>query len=243
VRDTAGITLIESSGAMPESGWQMLESGGMSLANLVKAVPLMLTALRALLAPVLIFLAFYIPLPWAFGLCLVAAFLSDVLDGVIARRLGVATPNLRRLDSIADSIFYLAAVIAASHLYPAAITERWAPLCLLAALEAGRYAFDFIKFRREASYHMWSSKLWGIALFIGFAALLVEGADGLLVSVAIYVGIIADLEGLAISAVLREWKSDVPTLFHAVSATRRATAPEAPNDSAIMNTKADRLVG
>ncbi len=217
----------------------MLESGDMPLVNFLRAVPLMLTTLRALLAPVVVFLALYNPLPWAFGICLVAAFLSDVFDGVIARRLGVATSNLRRLDSIADSIFYVAAVYAAWHLYPAAITERWAPLCVLAGLEAGRYVFDFIKFRREASYHMCSSKLWGIALFIGFAALLVEGAEGLAVSVAIYAGIIADLEGLAISVVLQEWKSDVPTLFHAFG----AMAPEAPNDSAIMINKADRLVG
>jgi hypothetical protein len=38
---------------------------------------------------------------------------------------------------------------------------------------------------------------------------------GLPVSVAIYIGIAADLEGLAISMVLREWKTDVPTILHA----------------------------
>jgi CDP-diacylglycerol--glycerol-3-phosphate 3-phosphatidyltransferase len=188
----------------------------MPLSQLTRTIPLLLTALRALLAPVVVCLALYRPLPAAFGACLVAAFVSDIFDGVIARRLGVATPNLRRLDSVADSIFYAAAVFAAWHLHPAAITERIAPLSLLALLEISRYAFDFIKFGREASYHMWSSKLWGIALFAGFFALLVQGAPGWPVSIAVFIGIIADLEGLAISVALRDWQTDVPTLFHAI---------------------------
>jgi CDP-diacylglycerol--glycerol-3-phosphate 3-phosphatidyltransferase len=62
---------------------------------------------------------------------------------------------------------------------------------------------------------MWSSKIWGILLFAGFFALLALGRDGLPVDLAIYAGIIADLEGLAISIVLREWKSDVPSIVHA----------------------------
>ena len=190
--------------------------------RLPKNVPLLLTALRALLAPVVVFLAIYEPMPTAFGVCLVVAFLSDIFDGVIARRLGVATPGLRRLDSVADSIFYAAAVFAAWHLYPAAITDRSVPLGVLLLLELARYAFDFIKFGREASYHMWSSKLWGIALFAGFFELLALGRAGLAVSIAVYVGIIADLEGLAISIRLRQWQTDVPTILHALRLERGA---------------------
>jgi phosphatidylglycerophosphate synthase len=165
---------------------------------------------------VVLLLTVFAPSHSAFALCLVTAFLSDVFDGIIARRLGVATPNLRRLDSIADTLFYIAATIAVWHLHPSAVIDRWVPLALLAALELCRYAFDFIKFKREASYHMWSSKLWGIALFAGFFSLLALGSDSVFVDIAIYVGIIADVEGLAISVVLRRWKSDVPSFVHAL---------------------------
>ena len=178
-------------------------------------LPLTLTVVRALLGPVVIYLAFLWPNRLAFGACLIAAFLSDVFDGILARRLNVATPNLRRLDSIADTIFYLSAIFAAWRLHPSAITERLAPLLVLFGLELIRYVFDFAKFGREASYHMWSSKLWGVALFIGFFALLALGITGRPVSAAIYIGIVVDLEGLAISIVLRKWKTDVPTIVHA----------------------------
>jgi CDP-diacylglycerol--glycerol-3-phosphate 3-phosphatidyltransferase len=183
--------------------------------SIVISLPLALTAMRALLASVVIYLALLQPSRLAFGACLTVAFLSDVFDGILARRLNVATPSLRRLDSMADTIFYLCAVFAAWRLHPSAITERLASLLVLGGLEVIRYVFDFAKFGREASYHMWSSKLWGVALFAGFFTLLGLGMSGVPVSMAIYVGILADLEGLAISIVLREWKTDVPTIFHA----------------------------
>jgi phosphatidylglycerophosphate synthase len=152
----------------------------------------------------------------AFGICLTVGFLSDVYDGVIARKLGVATPNLRRLDSFADTFFYLAATFAVWHLHPQVILEHWKSLALLGGVELSRYAFDLAKFRREASYHMWSSKVWGLVLFLAFFGLLGLGYTGAWVAAPIYVGVVADLEGLAISFVLPEWKSDVPSIIHAV---------------------------
>jgi CDP-diacylglycerol--glycerol-3-phosphate 3-phosphatidyltransferase len=187
-------------------------------------IPLLLTVLRIALAPVVVLLALHSPSATGFGFCLVAAFLSDIFDGIVARRLNVATANLRRLDSAADTIFYLAAVFAVWHLYPTAITERLVPLGILAVLELVRYAADFVKFGREASYHMWSSKFWGITLLAGFFSVLVLGSSGIPVSLAVYAGIFADLEGLAISMVLPKWKSDVPTLVHALHLRQNARA-------------------
>jgi len=178
-------------------------------------IPLALTALRAVLGPVVAILAFWRPDLYAFAVCLILAFLSDYFDGVIARHLGVSTPNLRRLDSLADSVFYISALLAAWHLHADLLRQYATPMAVLLALELLRYAFDYWKFGREASYHMWSSKFWGLTLFGGFYALLVHGNGEWPVALAIYVGIAADLEGLAISLVLGEWKTDVPTLFHA----------------------------
>lgn len=183
---------------------------------MLRMLPLGLTVLRALLAPVMVWLALAWPNSWAFGACLVAAFLSDVFDGIVARRLGIATPGLRRLDSIADTLFYVAALFAAWHLHPQALLEHRTGLGVLVLLEISRYAFDLRKFGREASYHMWSSKLWGLALFAGFFWLLALGRSGGAVAAAVWLGVVADLEGLAISVVLKRWKNDVPTLMHAL---------------------------
>jgi CDP-diacylglycerol--glycerol-3-phosphate 3-phosphatidyltransferase len=199
-------------------------------------VPLALTLLRALLAPVMVLLALAWPSPAAFGACLVAAFLSDVFDGVIARRLGVATPGLRRLDSIADSIFYVAALFAAWHLHASALRDHAVALLVLGALEAARYVVDLRKFGKEASYHMWTSKLWGLALFAGFLALLVFGEERFFVAAAIWVGVVADVEGLAISWALTAWRTDVPTIWHALRSRDRGRPQATPSDGVAWRT-------
>jgi phosphatidylglycerophosphate synthase len=184
--------------------------------TLLIKIPLALTALRAFLGPLVLLLAVVWPNQIAFGICLTIAFLSDIFDGIIARRLNIATEGLRRIDSIADSIFYIGAAGAAWILHPQAILDRIHPILTLLALEILRYVIDYYKYRRETSYHMWSSKLWGIFLFVGFMSLLAFNAEGLIVTLFIYIGIVADIEGLAISLTLKKWTHDVPTIFHAL---------------------------
>ena len=156
------------------------------------------------------------PAPALLAGCLLIAFLSDIFDGVIARRLGVATANLRRLDSIADSIVYLSALWAAWVLHPGVIVHNAVLLVVLVVLECTRYVLDFWKFAREASYHMWSSKLWGIALFTAFVAVFALDDPGILPSTAIVIGVVADVEGILISLTLPSWRHDVPSIFHAL---------------------------
>ena len=189
----------------------------------MNSIPTLLVALRAGLAPVVVVLALFYPSPVGFSFCLIAALLSDYFDGVVARRLGIATPTLRRLDSAVDTLFFISIAFAAWHLHPEAIRARWTPILALVVLETFRYLLDFSKFRREASYHMWSSKLWALSLFAGFFSLLVLGHDSPLVGFMIYLGIVCDLEGIAISLVLRKWQNDVPTIFHAVQLRRKQT--------------------
>lgn len=188
----------------------------------VERIPILLTAVRAFLAPIVALLSVYAPRPEAFAACLVVALLSDIFDGIIARHLNVATPTLRRLDSGADTLFYAACAFAVWRLYPAAIAERIVPVCILVTLEIFRYVFDFAKFGREASYHMWSSKLWGMSLFVGFLSTLVFRSAGAALSFAIYAGILADLEGVAISVLLPRWQADIPSFVHALRVRRNA---------------------
>lgn len=184
-------------------------------ARRLAAVPAALVALRAALAPVMLVLTFAFHDRAAFGACLGIALVSDGFDGILARRLGVATERLRRLDSAADSLFYATAIVAVWITAPAVLRERFPIVAALIGLELLRYALDFAKFRREASYHMWSAKVWGLFLFAAFFSVLALGHDGIVVDAAIYAGILCDLEGIAASLLLDRPLHDVPSVFHA----------------------------
>lgn len=178
-------------------------------------LPWVLVWLRIALAPAILAIAAWWPEPGAFAACLALALLSDYFDGAIARHQGTATAGLRRFDSFADTLFCLAALGAVWLRHPAVVKAESALLVTLLAVEIARYVLDFLKFGREASYHMWSAKLWALALFLAFFMLLVAEQSGAWVTAAIGFGILSDLEGFAISLVLPVWCHDVLSLVHA----------------------------
>lgn len=175
---------------------------------------LALTLLRLALAPAFIVCASFGARGWILALILVVGFASDVLDGVVARRYGAITPFLRRLDSTVDSIFYLAVAYAAWMLHPQTLRALSWPIFMVLGGEATNYLVALLKFRREASYHAWSAKLWGFLLFLALLNLFGIGSAGLL-PIALAAGIVAQCESLAITFVLPSWRHDVPSLWHA----------------------------
>ena len=183
---------------------------------MAKTIPVVLVVLRALCGPALIACAaLSVPAPVLSAL-MTLAFLSDVFDGIIARRLGVATALLRLADSLVDTAFYICAAVALAVRAPAVLEAHVIGLAALGSLEVSRWVIERLRYGRIASYHMWSAKLWGIALFAAFFSLLALGSDNWLVDGAIYLGIVVDLEGLAISTILPRWRSDVPSVVHAL---------------------------
>ena len=143
----------------------------------MKRLPLALILFRAALAPALPALALAFgdaARPWLAAL-LVAGLLSDVLDGIVARAAGVSTVALRRLDSRVDLFFWLGALAAAAVLDGPALRTVAPGVAAVLALEAACQAASFARFRRAPCTHAFLSKLWGLFLGAGFAALFATG--------------------------------------------------------------------
>jgi len=191
-----------------------------------RAVALGLTGLRAALAPALVACG----IAHAGGLAaaaLVAGFVSDVFDGVVARRFGVSTAGLRRFDSITDIAFYLAAVFCAWCLQPQVLRAYATWIALVVGTLILDHLVERWKLGRVASYHAWTAKLWGLTLFAALVLLFARGS-GTLVPLAIACGLLSNLEDFAITLVLPAWRHDVPSVVHAwrirVESSRRSAA-------------------
>ncbi len=139
--------------------------------------------------------------------------LSDIFDGIIARRLGVATPALRTWDSRADVLFWASAVVAVVILRPELVPALWPAAALIAALEIANHAFSFAKFRREASPHHVLSKAFGLGLWLLFGLAFATGRPGVVLWLVLGLGVASQLEAFAITLRLREWRCDVPSVF------------------------------
>ena len=152
----------------------------------------------------------------AMAAMIVAALLSDIFDGVLARRWKCDTAAVRLFDSMADTVFYLGVAVSLWMGHRNVMRAHAWLLGGLLSLEASRLAFDFAKFGKPASYHSYLAKTWGLAMAIAVTAVFATGRGEWLITAALLLGIACNVEGLAMSIVLREWRRDVKTLSAAL---------------------------
>src|SRR5665213_1120368 len=143
---------------------------------------------------------------------IVTALLSDIFDGILARRWHCDTANVRLFDSMADTFFYACVVAALWVGRPEVWASYGTPVLMLLALEAGRIGFDFIKFGKPASYHSYLAKTWGLVLARASETVFAAGHAAVLMTAAIVLGMACNLEGIAMSVMLPVWRRDVKTL-------------------------------
>ena len=183
---------------------------------MLRSVPMGLTVLRLLLAPLLVWLVYAGAPGVVFASVVLVAFVSDYFDGVIARTLGVASAELRHFDSRADLVFYATAAWAVWRLHPDVVRSVAIPSLVVVGLDVVRHIFDFAKFGKDVAYHAWSSKVWGLSLALALVVLMGFGINQPFIGITIILGLIAQIEGLLISVALPVWTHDVPTLIHAL---------------------------
>jgi phosphatidylglycerophosphate synthase len=142
--------------------------------------------------------------------------LTDVFDGIIARRLNISTEMLRRLDSSIDLIFWILILFSTIIQYPEFYSKNITKLCILLGMEAMTYAISFIKFKKEIATHAIASKIWTLIIFLTLIQLIVSSDSVVLFNICFYTGIITRMEIIVIILLLKKWVTDVPSFYHAI---------------------------
>lgn len=178
-------------------------------------LPWLMAAARAVLGPIVILGQ---ACQWsgaALASLIVIALFSDIFDGVLARRWHCDTPAVRLFDSMADTAFYLCTAAALWLRYPHLWKTHALLFSSLLTLEITRFLYDFAKFGKPASYHSYLAKSWGLLLAISIVTAFLTPHAEILIAAALLLGILCDLEGLAMSILLPTWHRDVKTFRHA----------------------------
>ncbi|MBW8524339.1 CDP-alcohol phosphatidyltransferase family protein [Chryseobacterium chendengshani] len=183
----------------------------------MKNIPYILIAIRFLLAPIIFFLAYLEGEEYQF-LILTLMFiglLTDIFDGIIARKFGVSSEKLRRLDSQVDLVFWLSLGFAGYFLNPELIKSEWKNITLVFVLEALCYLISILKFGKETCTHAFLSKMWGLSLVIAFTYLIGFQQTGWAFYLSIVLGIVSHIDVILIILILPKWQYDVPSCYHA----------------------------
>ena len=172
-------------------------------------LPWFLVGSRFALAPVAVYLAVTGAPSWLWMTQFFLAALSDWLDGKLARAWGTVTANLRQADSIADTVYALGILSSLWFAHREVVVDHLWGIIAVIVIEGLRYPLDWYRFGRGASYHALSAKVFGVALLVSVTAIMGFGYVGPLLWVTLLIGVISELEGVAISLLLPEWTHDV----------------------------------
>ena len=170
--------------------------------------------LYRLLASVILMYLIISDQPLVFRWFLAASFFTDAIDGFLARRFKVASSWGSRLDSIADDVTVLMALIGIFVFDPGFLEKHMIPLLILALLFVVQLSLALIRYKKPSSFHTYLAKAAAIAqgfflilffflpsppLFLFYLAVVITGLDL--------------LEEIIIVLLLPQWKTDVKGLY------------------------------
>ena len=185
--------------------------------NIKINTPQKLILFRLLLAPSILALAYLVG-EQSKIIILVLMYLgliSDILDGIIARKQEISSEKLRRQDSQTDMIFWLSIGFSVWILYPDLINDNAVPIWSILIMEIACYIISFLKFGKETCTHAFLSKLWGLTLLVAFTSLIGFNYAGIPFFLAIVFGIISHIDRILITLILPKWTHDIPSAYHA----------------------------
>jgi len=155
----------------------------------------------------------------AFLLVLLLVFLSDAVDGMLARKLHGASAIGARLDSLGDFATYLSLPVCIWGLWPEIIREE--AVFVIAALLSYLLpvTIGFVRFRRLICFHTWGAK--ASAILVGVTVvLMLFGVSRWPFRLVTPLFVIAGLETIGVTLVLPRWHANVRSLRAALAIRR-----------------------
>ncbi len=181
----------------------------------MKKIPFLLIFSRIILGVIVILLAIFQPLHSAAWIvaAMTTGLLTDVFDGIVARKLNVSSESLRIWDSNVDQFFWLAVVGSVFYLNVDFIKQHILWITLILVLEVFCYLYSYLKFKKTIATHSILAKIWTISLLVFLIDLVLHSESRIAFIICICLGIISRIEILLIIHRLLKWTTDVPSLF------------------------------
>ncbi|MCG6939258.1 MAG: CDP-alcohol phosphatidyltransferase family protein [Gammaproteobacteria bacterium] len=177
-------------------------------------LPNLVSFIRILMAPVLIYFAIAQQPYWFIGTLILTVF-TDVLDGFLARTLNQITEMGSHLDSWGDFVIYSTMAICAWVLWPDIVQREIIYFTIIVISLALPALTGLLKFHSFTSYHTWSVKLAVFVTVISYV-LLFTGLLDWPFRLAALLSLYAALEEIAITLLMNHQRVDVRTFWQAM---------------------------
>ena len=139
--------------------------------------------------------------------------ITDIFDGIIARRMNISTEKLRVWDSNVDQFFWIVIIVSVFYLRIDFVLAHMLWIGSVIVLEFMSYVISYIKFKKTIATHSILAKFWTISLLWILIDLTLNTTSQIPFFVCIILGIISRIEINLIIIKLKKWTTDVPSIF------------------------------
>jgi phosphatidylglycerophosphate synthase len=183
-----------------------------SSASILRQIPNSISVARIIATPVLVVLAFA-QLQEAFKWLLLVAFISDIFDGLIARSFSMTSTLGTRLDTMADSLLWLAAIAGIWQFYPELMTDHWLAVTLMIGFWIAEHLVALLRYGRLTSFHTEITRISAYVVAVFVMSLFFWGVQPWLLYIAASIGVLGSIEELLITFLLPEWTANTRGLY------------------------------
>ena len=139
--------------------------------------------------------------------------ITDVFDGIIARKLNVSSEKLRIWDSNVDQLFWVITIGSIFYLNSDFVKDNWKWIGSIVILELLCYLISYLKFKKSIATHSLQAKLWVLILLVFLIDLALNSTSQIPFIICILIGFTSRIEIILIILKLKKWTTDVPSIF------------------------------
>jgi phosphatidylglycerophosphate synthase len=154
---------------------------------------------------------------------LLVALLSDILDGLIARGFGLASPLGALLDSLADALLMIAAGYGIWVFHPTLLQEHAPAVALVIGLWLVELLASLWRYGKLSSFHLYSVRAGAYALGIFLMLLFLRGFNPWVFYAALVINVLGYLEEFFLLWLLPQWTPNVRGIYWVLRSRRQAS--------------------
>lgn len=171
-----------------------------------------LSIYRLMIAPYLIVLVFKDE-RIVFATLLLISFITDILDGIIARKFNLRSNLGSQLDSAGDTVTFIVGMTGLLKFEEGFLLEQKNLLILSIMLYLFRLFFSVARYKKPSSFHTYLAKIAAVLQGVFFITVFYLGPINILFFITVIISMLVSVEEIILILMIPKWRSDVKGLF------------------------------
>ena len=152
---------------------------------------------------------------------LMISYLTDAIDGYLARKLGIVSPRGSQLDSFGDQVTLILGLLALYHFETEFILVNLNIILIAFIPYIVQMLIAYLKYGKSTAFHTYLAKISAIVQSIFILSALFFDPEYILFYVMIALGILETIEEIILIFLFEHWTSDVKGFFWVIKDKRR----------------------